>query len=91
MGCLGQSGYLLAIVEDGIGDFDGETGCAIEAVPGGKSGWTGVSLENDIRSHRAPAWVSWFWSRSGGTGICKKVNKVTWLLFIGSKANDAGG
>ena len=47
-----STGNSLAIVEDGLGDFDGEAGGAVEAVVGGVSGRTRVRLERDVGSHR---------------------------------------
>jgi hypothetical protein len=44
--------YSLAIVEDGDADFDGETGGAVEAVPGRVGGRTGVRLEGDVGPQR---------------------------------------
>ena len=44
--------HSLAVVEDGDADLDGETGGAVEAVPGGVGRGAGVRLEGDVRPHR---------------------------------------
>ena len=73
--------YLLAVVEDGAADLDGEAGGPVKAVPGGVCGRAGVRLEGDVGPHggrgrprpgRGP----------GGTCICNNNNSVKLSLII---------
>ena len=48
--------YLLAIVQDGDANLDGEAGSAVEAVPGGVGRGAGVRLEGDVGPH---GWRCW--------------------------------
>ena len=60
---------LLAIVKDGVSDFDSEAGGPVEAVPGRVGRRAGVRLEGDVRPHRALARWPRLRGRSGRTGI----------------------
>ena len=55
---------LLAIVEDGICDFDSETSCPVEAIPGCIGGRTGISLKCDVGTadRFMEAVRAWLWS-----------------------------
>ena len=73
--------YLLAVVEDGAADLDGEAGGAVEAVPGSVGRGAGVRLEGDVGPHggrgrprpgRGP----------GGTCICNNNNSIKLSLII---------
>ena len=58
--------YLLAIVENRDANFNGETGCPVETVPGGVGRGTGVGLEGDVGPH----------GRRGRTGLWRRARRT---------------
>ena len=59
----------LAVVEDGVCDFDGEARSAVEAVPGGVGRRAGVRLEGDVGADGTLA--GWAWLRRGARRACR--------------------
>jgi hypothetical protein len=62
--------YLLAVVEQGVGDLDREAGGSVQAVPGVVGRRTGERVECDVRESR---WDrrSGLRSRPAGACLCK--------------------